>query len=520
MANKKSKKKQYIILGIVAAVIIAIVILISNATSKMNEMMQQSSYEVVAASETDMQLEIRGSGAVQPATKSDVYAPVSLQIGEVFVENGSTVQAGEKIATVDAAMIEDQISTLEDSISQADDSLAALRMTSGGSTVKAPIAGTVKVINAAEGDSVEAVMNVSHALIVLSADDSMRVTVEADDLNAYSEGDAVSMTIDEEEVTSVIGNIDTMAGTIEFVIDDEDYDVGQQVDVYGVNGQIIGSGTMAINVPIYVSGSVGIVEDIHVDVNDEVNSNNKLITLEDSVLSDDVLALSEQKEDLIDDLNTLYADLEAAGIGEGYTIYARQDGIVSNVMISDNATVNADTLMFTLQAMQPLELEIAIDELEIAQIEIGQTAQVTFEALPGQKYAAQVTYINPIGQSVNNVTSYFVTVTLQETQDILIGMSGTADIQSQLKTSIVTIPLEAVQIIDDEYYVILGQDAATKTVADHKITVGVSDGTSIEVIEGLEAGDTVTVPNENQNEAVAGMGFGGGMQGKTMQSME
>ena len=56
------------------------------------------------------------------------------------------------------------------------------------------------------------------------------------------------------------------------------------------------------------------------------------------------------------------------------------------------------------------------------------------------------------------------------------------------------------------------QDAAAKTVADHKITVGVSDGTDIEVIEGLEAGDTVTVPIENQNEGVTGMGFGGGMR--------
>ena len=73
------------------------------------------------------------------------------------------------------------------------------------------------------------------------------------------------------------------------------------------------------------------------------------------------MALSEQKQELIKDLNALYDDLQAAGIGEGYKIYAQKDGIVSNLIISDNATVNADTLMFTLQAMQPLELEIAID---------------------------------------------------------------------------------------------------------------------------------------------------------------
>jgi multidrug efflux pump subunit AcrA (membrane-fusion protein) len=160
-----------------------------------------------------------------------------------------------------------------------------------------------------------------------------------------------------------------------------------------------------------------------------------------------------------------------------------------------------------------LEIQVAIDELEIAQIKIGQASIVTFEALPGQKYDAEVTYINPLGRSVNNVTSYFVTITLEETTDILIGMSGTADIQSDLKQGIITIPLEALQIIDDEYYVILGADAATKTVADHKVTVGVSDGTNIEILEGLSVGDTITVPVENQGAVMTG--FGGGMSGGT-----
>ena len=243
---------------------------------------------------------ITNSQIISPKLFKEQYKPYYTKVNKCRITSYNVCYTKLlRIATVDAAMIEEQISSLEDSISQVDDSLAALRMTSGGSTVKAPIAGTVKVINAADGDSVEAVMNISDALIVLSADDSMRVTVEANDVSAYSEGDAVSMTIDEQEVTSVIGNIDMMAGTIELVIDDDDYAPGQQVDVYDANGQMIGSGTMAINVPIYVSGSTGIVEDIHVDVNDEVNRNKKLITLEDSVLSDDVLALSEQKEELI-----------------------------------------------------------------------------------------------------------------------------------------------------------------------------------------------------------------------------
>lgn len=511
MVNKKNKKRRTIILVVIAVVIIAVIaVAMLGAKSSANTTALIKPYEIVPVSEQDMQLEISGSGAVQAENTTDFYAPVNLKLKEVFVEDGSIINAGDLIATVDAAMVEDQIAAIKDNIAQVNANIASLRTTTTSKWIKAPIAGTVKAINVVDDDSIEAVMNADNALMVISADDSMRVTIIVNDASVFNEGDVVMMNIDEEEVESVISSIDRFNNIVEFVIVDEDYAIGQQVDVMDTDGKLIGTGTMKINVPIYVIGSVGTVADVHVDVDDEVSKNKKLITLEDSILSEDVIDLSAQRDELISDLDELYASFEAAGIGEGYTIYAANSGIVNNLRINDNAAVAKDTLMYSVLDTQPLEMEVAIDELEIAQIEVSQIASVTFEALPGQKFAAEVTYINPIGQSINNVTSYNVTVLLKETDGVLIGMSGTAKIKSELRQGALTIPLESVQIIDDEYYVILGQDAAIKIVADHKITVGVSDGTYIEVIDGLEAGDMVTVPIENQIAQF--VGFGGGMQ--------
>lgn len=506
MKNKNSKKKKYVILGIVLAVVIIIIAVIAIGASRMNQMNQASNYEVVTVTEQDMQLEIRGSGSVESMSTTDYFAPVTMKINEVYVENGSEVMEGDAIAKVDASAIKNKVDTIEQSIAQVDDSLAALRSTKGSTYIKAPVGGTVKIINVLEGDSIEAAMNTHNALIVMSADEKMRVTMDVEDTGAFSEGSVVYVTVAEEEIESVISKVDTLNGTVEFVIEDDDYEVGTQVNVNNADGQPLGTGIMSINVPIYVSGNVGVVEDIHVDVNDEVNKNNKLISLEDDILSDEVIKLSAQKEDLLSELDELYADLDALGIGQGYTIHATQSGIIGDITISNNANVTENMKMFSIQVNHPLKMQLAIDELEIAQVKVGQTAEVTFEALPGRKYTAEVTSINSVGQSVNNVTSYYVTITLEDTDDILIGMSGTADILSELKQKIVTVPLAAVQIIDDEYYVILGEDAANKTVADHKITVGVSDGTNIEVVEGLNAGDTVTVPIKNQNTRFGNFG--------------
>lgn len=508
MSNKKNKKKRYIILSVVLVIAIVSGVMIFNATQT-NNTAQASGYEVVSVAEQDMQLETRGSGAVESTIKTDYYAPIAMQIDKVLVENGSEIKKGDPIATVDQSMIQDKIDTIHSSISQVDASISALRSTKGSTKVKAPVAGTVKMIYAAEGDSVEAVMNTYNSLIVISADDSMNIIVDVPDVSLYSEGDTVSFTVEEEEIQAVISSIDLFKGTIEYVVEDDDYTVGQEVEVFNAEGVNIGTGVMSINVPIFVPGSVGIVEDIHVEVDEEVSKNEKLISLEDDILSDDLLNLSKQKDDLLDELNDLHESLNAFGLKDTFTIYATQSGIIGELMISDNATISPDIKMFSIQGTDPLEIEVAIDELEIAQVEIGQTAEVTFEALPSKKYQGAVSNINPLGQSINNVTSYFVTITLEETDDVLIGMSANADIQSELKQSIITIPLEAVQIINDEYYVILGQDAAVKTVADHKIAIGVSDGTRIEVIEGLKAGDTVVIPVETQETGLSMMGGGG-----------
>ena len=94
----------------------------------------------------------------------------------------------------------------------------------------------------------------------------------------------------------------------------------------------------------------------------------------------------------------------------------------------------------------------------------------------------------------------------EETGDILIGMSGNIKIMTEEKKDVITVPVEAVQLIDDEYYVILGADANIKTVADHKIETGINDGAFIEVIEGLSEGDMIAVPLEEGVD----FGFGPG----------
>ena len=63
--------------------------------------------------------------------------------------------------------------------------------------------------------------------------------------------------------------------------------------------------------------------------------------------------------------------------------------------------------------------------------------------------------------------------------------------------NVLVIPIEAIQVINGEKYVVFEQDIDTSldyTPATHKIETGVTDGVNIEVTAGLSEGDRVAVP--------------------------
>ncbi len=522
MTKKKSKKKLFIILGIVLVVAIAAVVIMSGMNSRVAAMAEDDGYEVMGVQIQDMQVEVRGSGSVQAADSTKFYSTAEIKVDEVLVEEGSEVAQGDAIAKLDADSIELQVDAIEAEIEVIDDEISSMKSTEGDDSIGSPAEGTVKAINVIEGDLISVAMDTYGSLMTISVDDRMKVVTATETIDAVTEGDIVSITFPADEegeesevVTSIVSYVDRLTGTFEFVIEDEDYEIGQSVEVADESGAVIGIGIMQINTPVYLKATTGTVEDVEVEVGEYVDRNETLITLDDDgLLSETVVELTQDRESLEKELADITESLAALGLDSNYIIYAPQGGVITNLNLQDKGIVQEDALMFDLETTDMLEMVVAIDELDILEIELGQVANVSFEAIPGEIISAEVTNINTVGVSNNNVTNYDVTVTFPKTDGVLIGMSGTADILSESRENAVTIPLEAIQIINNEYYVILGEDAESKTVADHKISVGINNGTYIEVTEGLSEGDSVVVQSVNPDTASAMMsGMMGGMTG-------
>jgi HlyD family secretion protein len=210
------------------------------------------------------------------------------------------------------------------------------------------------------------------------------------------------------------------------------------------------------------------------------------------------------------------------------------DGIVTNMPLREGETVvtgiqgtEGATLM-TLADMSVITAEIKVDETDIVNVRLGQSADVTVDALPGKVFKGHVTLVGDqallrsTGQATSTSTSgteeakdFKVVITLDESSNELRpGLSTTAKITTAQKSSILALPIQALTMhsTDDDKASKEGVQAAASAaksvpvqgvfVVDGKsklrvkfvpVTTGITGATDIEALSGLKEGDEIVI---------------------------
>ena len=139
------------------------------------------------------------------------------------------------------------------------------------------------------------------------------------------------------------------------------------------------------------------------------------------------------------------------------------DGIVTNLPVRQGETVvvglqNAEgSTLMTLADMSIITAEVKVDETDIVNIQLGQPADVTVDALPGRTFKGHVTLVGDqaILRSTGIATSQSTTGT-EEAKDFKVvitldtpdpelrpGLSTTAKITTAHKPAVLTLPIQA-----------------------------------------------------------------------------
>ena len=216
------------------------------------------------------------------------------------------------------------------------------------------------------------------------------------------------------------------------------------------------------------------------------------------------------------------------------------DGLVTNIPVREGETViigiqsSAGSTLMTLADMSTITAEVKVDETDIVNVALGQTATVTVDAFPGQTFTGKVTEVGDqallrtTGLATSQSTTgteeakdFKVVVTLDPVKlDLRPGLSCTAKITTAHKPDTLTIPIQALVMRDpvEEASLFKNRGKAPTTAAPTTpgkqsnlvqgvyllvkdenrlrvrfvpVTTGITGTTDIEVLSGLKQDDEI-----------------------------
>ena len=151
-----------------------------------------------------------------------------------------------------------------------------------------------------------------------------------------------------------------------------------------------------------------------------------------------------------------------------------------------------ETELMRISPMDTVSVEMLVDEMDILSVHIGQEAEVTVDALPGRAFTGTVTAIDPNGKNNGGNSKYTVTVTIPREENMLDGMNAMAVLTVGITENVLWLPAEALAEQGFTTVVYTGFDEKTGEPADPvEVTTGVSDGEKVEIVSGLDEGQTV-----------------------------
>lgn len=490
MAKKKGKKKIWIVvLILVIAALAALLILRKGGGSSDTTGANQETEEVTRGT---ISITTEGNGSIEAAEKVSAVSDYAVKIDTVKVEDGDSVREGDVIATVDKDSVSSQITQLTSELDELNDTISSADK-SGSSSVTAPVSGRVKRIYVKSGEELEDVLKDHGGIMELSTDGKLKVEFTSSETLTPGDTVTVSFLSYEEEGTIVSAEQGRYTATID---DSADYLVDVDASILNDDDKEIGSGTLKSNHPYLIEARYGIADEINVSTGDYVDSGSTLLTRTDYDYNRNYLDLVDSRESIMEDLQELRT-LESS-----LQICAESDGIISDLALSDDTEIAAGTQMYQLISTDTFWLKTEIDELDIADVKVGQTAEIVFDAFEDESYEGTVKKVSALGENVGGVTKYQVTIEIPGVEKAKLAMSATATILINEKEDVLLVPVDAVSNVDGEKCVTVMRNGAQETVA---VTLGLVNNTVAEVTEGLSEGDQVVVETSSGMEDMMSM---------------
>ena len=181
-------------------------------------------------------------------------------------------------------------------------------------------------------------------------------------------------------------------------------------------------------------------------------------------------------------------------------------GTVTEVDVQPGDQVAPGSLAFRLDNLDRLLVDVLVSEVDINSVQVGQTVNLTFDAILDKQYNGQVSEVAPVGDIIQGVVEFKVTVELTDSdQDVKPGMTAAVNIVINQINDTLLVPNRAVRVVDGQRVVYILSNGQLQEV---KVTLGASSDTESQVTGGeLKVGDQIVL---NPPQDLFGTGSSGG----------
>jgi HlyD family secretion protein len=224
-----------------------------------------------------------------------------------------------------------------------------------------------------------------------------------------------------------------------------------------------------------------------------------------------------------------------------YYITAPFDGIIASVPVITGDNVGSGTTLASIITTKDLAV-VTLNEVDVAKVALGEKATLTFDAIPNLTIAGEVSEIDSVGTVSQGVVNYNVKISFDagNSDGVKPGMSANAAIITNVAQDVLMVPSSAIKTLPAQAGAggasfvqmfdtpppaptdgLLGSISATPP-RNQPVQVGISNGTSTEIISGLNEGDeivtktiasTAKTPTATATPSILGAAGGGRVGG-------
>ena len=458
-------------------------------------------YVQVSPSKRDISNTLSGTGTLNPANTYNVKSLVAGKVLSSTIEEGDIVEEGDVLYTVDSSDAATKVEQASIALQQAQRSYDK---TADRQNVRAEVAGVVSSLKVAKGDEVTSGQEV--AVIRDSSRMTLQLEFPAADAATFSVGQSAEVTLD--------GTFETLTGTVTAVTGTDALSTGNLL-------------TRTVTIAVRNAGGLTTAQAATATINGvsciaaknfEYQAERTLTTLsagtvtainvkEGGAVNKDDIVLQISGEDLTEAVQSAAESLRSAELNmdnlqetmNNYTITSPISGTVieKNAKTGDALATGAD--LCTIYDLSYLVMVINVDELQVSSLSVGQSVQVTADAVPDKTYTGTVTRVSMKGNSSGGTTTYPVTVRIDEIDGLRPGMNANAEIVVAEAKNTLSVPNAAVV---RGGYVLVTEDSPSAVNADPSmiapdgyvyvpVKTGVSDDNYTQIISGVTGNDTV-----------------------------